>query len=373
MKIAIIGTRGIPASYGGFETFAEEVAVRLVEKQIETIVIGDSSNLFNKINYKRVQTTNSKYSKPANPLAFYYDSLKIARKEGATFVVMCGVGGSLVIPIFYKKEMTIAVNPDGLGFMRDKYALWKKIIFFFQYLLASIFSKHIICDSAGIKTYYQNVFKRRKNISVIEYGTNLNPFCEKGVDLNKALSKFDYDYKPFEFHLVVSRLEPENNVETIIKGYLATEKIFPLVIVGNTSTKYAKDLLKYQNKNIHFVEGIYNKEQLMILRAASLSYLHGHSVGGTNPSLLEAMGSKNCCICHDNEFNREVIQDNGLFFLSFSDVSKHIEFVENKQNSEQYNELKQAVFNRSNYYYNWDRITDEYLKLAKSYNSKSNL
>ena len=373
MKIAIIGTRGIPASYGGFETFAEEVAVRLVEKQIETIVIGDSSNLFNKINYKRVQTTNSKYSKPANPLAFYFDSLKIARKEGATFVVMCGVGGSLVIPIFYKKEMTIAVNPDGLGFMRDKYALWKKIIFFFQYLLASIISKHIICDSAGIKTYYQNVFKRRKNISVIEYGTYLNPLCEKGVDLNKALSKFDYEYKPFEFHLVVSRLEPENNVETIIKGYLATEKIFPLVIVGNTSTKYAKDLLKYQNKNIHFVEGIYNKEQLMILRAASLSYLHGHSVGGTNPSLLEAMGSKNCCICHDNEFNREVIQDNGLFFLSFSDVSKHIEFVENKQNSEQYNELKQAVFNRSNYYYNWDRITDEYLKLAKSYNSKSNL
>ena len=332
IKIAIVGTRGIPANYGGFESFAEEVAVRLVEKKIETIVIGDSSNSFDEVNYKGVQIINSKHSKPGNPLAFYYNSLKIARQEGATFALICGVGGSLVIPFFSNKGMTIAVNPDGLGFKRDKYVWWKKIVFFSQYLMASIISKHIVCDSAGIKAYYKKVFKRRKNISVIEYGTYLNPFCEEGIDLNKALSKFNYEYKYSEFHLVVSRLEPENNVETIIKGYLASEKKFPLVIVGNTNTKHAKDLVKCQNKNIHFIDGVYNKEQLMTLRAASLTYLHGHSVGGTNPSLLEAMGSKNCCICHDNEFNREVIQNNGLFFSTPLDVSKHILDMEQEKN-----------------------------------------
>jgi tRNA A22 N-methylase len=108
IKIAILGTRGIPANYGGFETFAEEVAVRLVKKKIDTIVIGDASNSFVETNYKGVQITNSKHSKPNNPLAFYYDSLKMASQEGATFVLMCGVGGSLVIPFFSNKSMIIA-------------------------------------------------------------------------------------------------------------------------------------------------------------------------------------------------------------------------------------------------------------------------
>jgi len=368
-KIAIIGTRGIPAAYGGFETFAEEVAIRLVEKKIDTIVIGDASNSFVETNYKGVQITNSKYSKPANPLAFYYDSLKMARQEGATFALMCGVGGSLVIPFFRNKGMAIAVNPDGLGFKRDKYVWWKKAVFFSQYLMASIITKHIVCDSVGIKSYYQNVFKRRKNISVIEYGTYLNPFCEEGIDLNKALSKFNYEYKSSEFHLVVSRLEPENNVETIIKGYLASEKKFPLVIVGNTNTKHAKDLVRYKNKNIHFIEGIYNKEQLMTLRAASLTYLHGHSVGGTNPSLLEAMGSKNCCICHDNEFNREVIQNSGLFFSIPLEVSNHIVTMEQEKNESELMNYKKGVYNRAINYYNWNRITNDYLKLAQSFSN----
>lgn len=367
IKIAILGTRGIPANYGGFETFAEEVTVRLAKRNIDALVIGDSSNQFNESEYKGVQVLNSKYSKPGNPLAFYFNSLKIAEQENCTFALMCGVGGSLVIPFFSNKKMTVAVNPDGLGFKRDKYVWWKKAIFFTQYLLASIIPKHLVCDSVGIKNYYQSVFKRRKNVSVIEYGTYLNPFSKGEIDLNQELKKYNYNYKPFQYHLVVSRLEPENNVETIIKGYLVSDKKYPLVIVGNTNTKHSKELVKLENENVHFIGGVYNKEQLMILRAGSLTYLHGHSVGGTNPSLLEAMGSKNCCICHDNEFNREVVGDNGLFFASPDEVSKHILAMEDDAQIALRNQFTQGVYNRAINYYSWDRITDEYLKLAKSF------
>jgi len=107
----------------------------------------------------------------------------------------------------------------------------------------------------------------------------------------------------------------------------------------------------------------------MVLRAASLTYLHGHSVGGTNPSLLEAMGSKNCCICHDNEFNREVIQNNGLFFSKPLDVSKHILDIEQEKNETELMNYKNGVYNRAINYYNWNRITNDYLKLAQSFSN----
>ncbi len=361
IKIAIIGTRGIPAKYGGFETFAEEVSKRLVEKKIKTIVIGDRSNFFSEKNYKGVRVINSQYSKPNNPLAFYYDSLKIAIREGSNFAIVCGVGGSLVLP-FFKKKIIVSVNPDGLGFKRDKYVWWKKFIFFTQYLISSKTAKYIVCDSIGIKNYYSKYFNRLKNISVIEYGTNLNPFILKKTKHNKYL--FSKGIRANKYHLVVSRLEPENNVKMIIQGYLFSKKKFPLIIVGNTTTKYFKELKKYKSNSVRFIGGIYDKNLLMNLRANCLTYLHGHSVGGTNPSLLEAMGSMNVCICHDNEYNREVIQDNGLFFSSASDVTNHVEYVENKQNSKQFNKLKVGVYERAKNYYSWDRITDEYLKLS---------
>ena len=367
MKIAIIGTRGIPSNYGGFETFAEEVAVRLAERNVSTLVVGDASNPFVGNSYKGVQICNSKFSKPRNPLAFYYDSIKIAVEENSSFVLMCGVGGSLLIPFFLTKKITLAINPDGLGFKRDKYVWWKKILFFCQYFLSSYIPKYLVFDSIGVKNYYKKVFRRTKNVTVIEYGTYLNSFSENLSQLKNELIKYNYNYIPFKYHLVVSRLEPENNVEAIIKGYLLSKKKYPLVIVGNLNTKHSKVLIDYANENIHFVGGIYNKDKLMVLRAASLTYLHGHSVGGTNPSLLEAMGSRNCCICHDNEFNREVIGNNGLFFSSPDEVSDHILAMEDNMQAELREQFKQGVYEKASNYYCWERITEEYLTLAKSF------
>lgn len=360
LKIAIIGTRGIPANYGGFETFAEEVAIRMVEKGHPVLVIGDKGLNYSEETYKGVEVKKTKAHKPKNPLGFYGESIKMSKSWGADFILMCGVGGTMLIPFYSSKKHVIAVNPDGLGFRRDKYPIWKKAIFYTQYLISGMVSKHLVCDSPGIKAYYKKSLFRSKNCHVIEYGTYINPYIHK-ENLTDELSRFDLPYEDQKYHLVVSRLEPENNVQITIEGYKQSKAELPLVIVGNTNTKFSEELIKHQSDKIHFIGGVYDREKLQLLRAASKSYWHGHSVGGTNPSLLEAMGSKNLCICHDNTFNREVVRENGFYFSNSTEAKTLFHKVE----SENLEVLREATLKRAKEQYSWERITSLYLELAK--------
>ncbi|HET8886894.1 MAG TPA: DUF1972 domain-containing protein [Salinimicrobium sp.] len=360
MRIAIIGTRGIPANYGGFETFAEEVAKRMTQKSIEVLVIGDKSLDYNKQYYIGVQIEKTKNSKPQNPIGFYRESLKKAIGWDADFILMCGVGGTMLIPFFKSKKRVIAVNPDGLGFKRDKYVWWKKAVFYSQYFAASKVSQHLVCDSIGIQTYFRKKIGRKRNSTVIEYGTYLNPFLKNKIK-EDDFKKHELAYKLNEYHLVVARLEPENNVKMIMEGFLNSDAKFPLVIVGNLNTPHSKDLIKYKSDKLHFIGGVYDREKLQLLRAGSKSYWHGHSVGGTNPSLLEAMGSANLCVCHENIFNREVVLENGFYFENSKSAAKLFDEVE----ANNFQNLKNGALERAKIYYNWERITDMYVELAK--------
>lgn len=361
VKFAIIGTRGIPANYGGFETFAEEVAARLAARGVAVLVIGDKGQQYDLPEYKGVKVLKTPTSKPANPLKFYWESLKIATDQGADFILMCGVGGSMAIPFIKEKEAIIAVNPDGLGFKRDKYPGWKKFAFYTQYWISAKVSKYLVCDSKGIAAYYKEHFGRSKNVSVIEYGTYINPFLQKGVT-TEDFSDQELPYLPFQYHLIVARLEPENNVEMILKGFSREKRKFPLVVVGNTDTAHANQLLEHQWENIHFIGGVYNRKKLQLLRAGSLAYWHGHSVGGTNPSLLEAMGSANLCVCHDNIFNREVVREHGLYFADDKETDVIFSQLENGQVKRE--QLVSGTLNRAKTHYTWELITEKYLNLA---------
>jgi glycosyltransferase involved in cell wall biosynthesis len=364
-RIAIIGTRGIPAGYGGFETFAEELARRLVERGLEVLVVGDVNLNYESNIFLGISIAKTKYSKPKNPLGFYRESLNAAKTFNSDFILVCGVGGSLLIPFYSSARRTIAVNPDGLGFKRDKYNRLKKALFYSQYLLASLMSPHLVCDSIGIKEYYKKYFFRKNRIHVIEYGTYINPFLES-VSILEYFTKYHIKFSPQEYHLVVARLEPENNVKMIVDGYKMSNAIYPLVIVGSLNTPHSKVLIQNTSSKIHWIGGIYEREKLQLLRVGCRSYWHGHSVGGTNPSLLEAMGSANLCACHDNVFNREVIGTNGLFFDNDKSVAALFNLIE----IDNFAELKKGVLKRTMEHYSWERITDLYVKLVKE-SSKS--
>ena len=365
MRIAFIGTRGIPANHGGFETMVEELSIRLIKKH-KVFVSGDISNKYENKLYKNIIVYNSPYSKPNNPFFYYMDSLIKANNWGADFIIMCGVGGSMCIPFFYKIRDKIFIHPDGLGFKRAKYNKLKKLIFFTQYMLSSFLSKNIICDAVGIQDFYVNELKKNQNNTfVIEHGAYLNRYIKSNpLHLINNFFKNNYkiDLKSKSYYLIVARIEPENNIEMIINGYNKSKREFPLIIVGNKNTKHFKEINRLSSEVVLFVGGIYDKDNLSLVRYNAIAYFHGHSVGGTNPSLIEAMASKNLCICHDNKFNREMLSGNGLFFNNSDDISNHFDLLESNHD---FNFLVDKSFDKAKKYYTWENMVNKYVSIFK--------
>lgn len=359
MKIAIVGSRGIPASYGGFETFAEEIAVHLYRNYgYEVTVVCDAEQCKKNdgmAEYEGVVLRYSRFAKGGNAIRFYRDS--IARVvDDHDIIYSCGPAGGLFGPIVRRHGKIMMTNPDGLNSRRSKWSWPIQVAFRLFEAAASKFSDRVICDSKAIEDYIRNSYGCH-HTDVAEYGAYPNPYLDGKEPTSAVLD--EYSLKANAYHLVVSRLEPENNVETIIRGYQQGNHKFPLVVVGNLKeTDFVKRLQYIAGENVRFVGGIYDKDKLAIVRANAATYLHGHSVGGTNPSLLEAMASRNLCICHDNPFNREVVQDNGLFFASPDDVQNCLERVED--NPEEFVAARDGALARIHNYYNWDHMAEKY-------------
>ena len=216
-------------------------------------------------------------------------------------------------------------------------------------------SDFIIADSEAIKEHLTAKYKLSgEKIRIIEYGAPV----VNGYDEN-ILRKYDLQFG--QYYLVVSRLEPENNIRMIIDGYLATETDKKLIIIGSLSgNRYVTQLIKdYQSCRIRFLGGIYDKSELSTIRFACKAYFHGHSVGGTNPSLLEAMGCGNITICHDNVFNREVTAGRQLYFKNSDqckEIIDHLELIP----PEQVYYMKESNLKRIRNLYNWDAIYEKY-------------
>lgn len=369
MKVAIIGTRGIPAQYGGFETFAQELGIRLVKMGFDITVFCPSNK--DKIQiYQGVKLEYTKTDKDKTPMAYYCESVKKAVKNRFDIILMCGQGGYAYIPYLFnsKKNRPIFItNTDGIEHRRTK---WNKIVRFGVRIVGEftsvLFSDYLIADSKGIKDYLQKEYKiiPKKKISTIEYGAET-------IDDNYFKSNLltEYNLNPYQYHLVVSRLEPENNVKMIIEGFTKANSQYPLVVIGNLKdTEYVKSLQSnVENHNIVFLGGIYDSNKLKALRLYSISYLHGHSVGGTNPSLLEALGAGNIVIGHDNTFNREVTDNKMFYFKDSNECAKAITTVENMTSKEKEN-YKDIAKHRITNYYNWERIANEYANLFNSIN-----
>ncbi|GAB5524349.1 MAG: glycosyltransferase family 1 protein [Roseivirga sp.] len=370
LRIGLIGSRGIPANYGGFETFVDKLAVGLKQyENVEIYVVGDPNQkaAFNgQTEYEGVHLLYSRFDKSAKPNLYFFDSgLKVMKKVDIIF--SCGVAGAFSTWFFRLAGKKYYTNPDGLGWRREKYGKLKSTLLAIMFYVSYKTSSFIVPDSQEIGNFVQKNFGKRKNIKVIEYGSEVNEF--NGVEnetTDEILKKFEV--RIGAYHLVVSRLEPENQVHKVVEGYGMSDRKHPLIIIGNLSENaYIKNLRsKAEGKNIRFIGGVYNQTELKTLRTNAISYFHGHKVGGTNPSLLEAMASKNLCVCHDNVFNREVTGGSGLFFKDYEDVDRALNYIEAEGNEAELTELREGAFKRIEEHYNWDRIVREYYELFKS-------
>ena len=215
--------------------------------------------------------------------------------------------------------------------------------------LAANSSELLVADALGIKEHIKRRFGKKAHF--IPYGAQIfGEFDQKLLD-NYSLPK--------QYDLVVARMEPENNIEAILKAYQGREEC--LVMVGKTENAFAKKMMQtYASSNVKWIGGVYDKAALNALRYHSRLHFHGHSVGGTNPSLLEAMGCSSLVFAHDNTFNREVLQENALYFHDDKDIILQLDtkgFADNKA------AFVKANLNRISELYNWPSVNTSYLKL----------
>jgi hypothetical protein len=316
IKVAILGTRGIPNQYGGFEQFAMYFAEFLSEQNIDVTVYSSSNHPYQKLKWKNVTIKHilDPEKKIGSVGQFIYDflSIKHTRKEHFDIIFQLGYTSSSVWSWYFPKKSVIITNMDGLEWKRSKYN--KKVQYFLKLAekWAVKYSHQLIADSIGIQTYLKD--KYQVDSTFIPYG------AEEFTNPDQSVLE-NYNLQPKKYCLLIARMEPENNIEMIIRGFEKQDKE-TLIIVGNTNTQHGKYLIEKYSKNIIFLQGIYNQNHLNNLRYYSKIYFHGHSVGGTNPSLLEAMACSSFVCAHNNAFNRAVLGADTYYFSSSDEVNE---------------------------------------------------
>lgn len=355
MKVAILGTRGIPNNYGGFEQCAEYLSLGLVEKGHEVTIYSPDFHPYKEEEYKGVKIIRKSspqhlFGNSASNFIYDYLCFKDAVRKDFDIILELGLITSSLSIIFCKhKGKDIVTNLDGLEWKRSK---WNKIVQRITKTLERFgvkYSDYLIADNIGIQEYIYNEYKRESEF--IAYGT---------VDIKVPSTSCLKNYGLVEnnYLLSIARLEPENNLEMMFDAYIESGIKTPYFVVGNHLTEYGDFLKdKYRKSNITFLGGIFNKEHLDNIRFYSKFYLHGHSVGGTNPALLEAMAAKTLIIAHDNEFNKSVIDENAFYFNSSTNLS---ELLKNKSLEESKEKFVKNNLDKINKVYRWSVVVDQY-------------
>ena len=367
MKIAILGTRGIPNNYGGFEQCAEYLSVGLVAKGHDVCIYNPDFHSYTENSYKGVKIirkTSLQHLFGVSVSNFIYDylCLKDAVKKDFDIILELGLITSSLSIIFCRHRGKIIItNLDGLEWKRSK---WGKIVQKITKTLEKygvMFSDYLIADNIGIQKYILEEYGRESEM--IAYGTER--IKKPNIEYLKK-----YDLEKNNYLLSVARLEPENNLEMMFDAYSKSKIQTPYFLVGNHSTPYGNFLKdKYRDSGIVFLGEIFNKDHLDNIRFYSKYYLHGHSVGGTNPALLEAMAAKTFIFSHDNRFNKSVIENNAFYFLNSDELVCLLE------NEELLNHKESFVLNnlkKIDTVYKWEIVVNEYEAYFKKILVESN-
>jgi len=367
MKIAFISVRGIPNNYGGFEQFAEYISVGLVQRGHEVTVYSPHYHPYQEKEYKGVKIKHI-YSPEGwmggSVGSFFYDffSLRDALKK-EKFDIIYEAGYTSIIPAYVWfnvqkiKYPIFTTNMDGLENKRSKFNGPTRKFLDWEEKMAVKHSHYLIADNMGIHDYYKE--KYGKESKFLAYGADIHDDFDE-----TAPSK--YGLTPYGYYLLVARMEPENNVEMAIEGFLKTKEEKPLVVVGKMTTKHGKYLIsKYGgNPRVKFPGGIYDFKTLDAIRYYSYAYFHGHSVGGTNPSLLEAMASRCFILAHGNQFNRAVLKDNALYYNNVDEVTALVNNIE--ENREKYHDaFINGELNDIRENYSWEHLVDQHEEYFK--------
>ena len=320
LSIGILGTRGIPNNYGGFEQFAQHLAPGLVQRGHSVYVYNSHHHPYKEKEWKGVQLISCRDPQPSIGTAgqFLYDKncLRDARRRNYDVLLHLGYSSDAIWHRKWPADTFNIVNMDGLEWKRSKYNAITRRFLRWSESMAAKHAELLIADSPGIRDHLYQAY--HKQAVYIPYGASIFN------DPDPAIPN-TYGLMPGQYYLLIARMEPENNIEMIIRGWLLSGKKFPLLIIGNISNRYGRYITRnYIHPAIKYFEPIYEPHILNNLRYHSGLYFHGHSVGGTNPSLLEAMACGCRIAAHDNVFNKAVLDTGADYFSSAGQISEII-------------------------------------------------
>ncbi|WP_266363378.1 DUF1972 domain-containing protein [Tellurirhabdus rosea] len=356
MRIGIIGTRGIPNHYGGFEQFAEYLAVGLVELGHKVTVYNSHNHPYQETSYKGAEIVHC-YD-PEHRLGtagqFIYDFNCILDTHYRNFdiILQLGYTSNSTWGWMLPRGPVVVTNMDGLEWKRSKFSPRVQKFLKKAESWGVKYSHHLIADSVGIQQHLKETYG--KESTYIPYGSHV--FTDA-----KPEQLAEFDVTPYGYNMLVARLEPENSIDVILQGVADAGGDMPFLVVGKHQTAYGEYLKeKYRPyPQIRFMGGIYDINKLNNLRHHSNLYFHGHTVGGTNPSLLEAMGSSGLICAHDNIFNKAILGKDAFYFTQASEVTTLLGTVE----KEAFAGLVANNRHKIQTVYHWPIIIQQYLDL----------
>ena len=355
MKLAMMGTRGVPARYGGFETAVEEVGSRLVQRGHEVVVYCRQPGADTFEGMRRVVLPAVRH-RVLETLSHSFLSSLHAVKDRPDVVLLFNAANSPVLPLLHAARIPVAVHVDGLEWKRSKWSGTGRKYYLTAEGVSVAWADSLIADARGISDYYQAKFGTATDL--IAYGAPQLAGADELALLEQGLT-------PGGYHLVVARTEPENHVDVIVDAYRASRAQMPLVVVGGVvyETDYQRRLAETMaaDSRIRSLGTVHDQDFLNTLYAGAYTYMHGHSVGGTNPSLLRAMGAGACVVAMANVFNDEVLGGSGYLFQDAADLCAIIEDLEANPALV---EASGIAARKRSLTYDWDLVTDEYEKLC---------
>lgn len=376
-NVFIIGSKGIPAQYGGFETFVENLTLKKENERIKYHVacLGKEDEEFEHNNARcfKVKVPNIGPAK-----AVYYDlealkqTIKYIKnndiKDAIVYILACRIGPFIG---HYKKQLeklgaTLYVNPDGHEWKRAK---WNYFIKKYWKLSEKLMVKHadlLICDSINIEKYIKEDYKKyNPKTTFIAYGSETKKSTLADDDAKLLNWYSQKKLRSNEYYLIVGRFVPENNYETMIREFMKSETDKDLAIITNVEkNKFYDELQEKLNfekdDRIKFVGTVYDAELLKKIRENAYGYLHGHEVGGTNPSLLEALGATKLNLLLDVGFNKEVGQDGALYWNKDNNNLANLVNECDKISYDKVIDLSNKAKKRVNEEYSWNKIIKKY-------------
>jgi len=362
-KISLLGTRGIPASHGGFETFVQYLAPFLVQNgwSVSVYCQVEGPGDINETTYLGVKLIHVPVRGIGTFSTIKFDWLSMMhalRHEGLLMSFGYPTGIFALFPYFLGRRHII--NMDGIEWKRSQFGLIGRMWYYCNERIAARFSDRLIADHPQIFSHLSTRCSADK-ITMIPYGADLlGGFGEENI-LALGLTKDEYA-------IVIARPETDNSILEIVRTFSRCKRNIKLVVLGNylASHPYHQEVLTVASDEVIFPGAIYEKLIVQELRKHARFYLHGHKVGGTNPSLVEALGANNAVIAHDNLFNRWVAESSALYFNDEDELHTLIDKLIHDTN--EISKLRQAALKRFQEGLTWDEILDQYLDMIESEN-----